>query len=89
MQSEETIRMWKDEEYRVSAAMIETHHDNPAGSVSLPDDVLRGLSGGEEELPVTSWPCITLASATLSCLPECSKTFLIGTCGAFSYGRCA
>lgn len=46
MSTHDTIRAWKDEDYRLSMGI---HVDNPAGAIELDDQDLGGVAGGSLE----------------------------------------
>ncbi|HEU4388626.1 MAG TPA: mersacidin/lichenicidin family type 2 lantibiotic [Blastocatellia bacterium] len=85
MDSNEIIRAWKDEEYRLglSDARQSTLPQNPAGLIELNDDDLGDVSGG------TTGVCETIIiSLVASELLGCKDSILHGTCSGLSIGCC-
>ena len=85
MNSDEIIRAWKDEEYRLglSDARLSALPQNPVGLIELNDEDLGDVAGG------TAGICETIIiSLLVSGLLECKDSILHGTCSAFSVGCC-
>ncbi len=67
--------------------------DTPAGAAELNEEQLFQISGGRdggggnEAEALTSLPCISLATLTLSCHMGCN-TVLNGSCKLFTEGCC-
>lgn len=55
MKIEDTIRAWKDPEFRKNSGMS---MDHPAGSTEVGDSLLRKLGGGTVRAITRSVPCI-------------------------------
>ncbi|HEU4388627.1 MAG TPA: mersacidin/lichenicidin family type 2 lantibiotic [Blastocatellia bacterium] len=85
MNSDEVIRAWKDEEYRLG--LSEAHRSalpqNPVGLIELNDGDLGDVSGGTEPVCET-----IIISLLVSALLECKDSILHGTCSGLSIGCC-
>ncbi len=81
MRTDQIIRAWKDEHYRLnlSASDQAAIPENPAGTIELQDDDLGDVAGG------STWPCLTVA---VSAVIHCVDSILHGTCSGFSVGCC-
>ena len=73
MNTENIIRAWKDEEYRLSLSTAERVllPDNPAGLIELTDADLEHIAGGKMN---TATNCFTIGASCYSyewsCLPR-------------------
>jgi mersacidin/lichenicidin family type 2 lantibiotic len=77
-----SIKVWKDPEYRrsLSAEELTQVADNPVGLVELSDDELNGVAGG-----TTGWWCATVALTVTVCSPTGT---LCGSCQVGTRGCC-
>jgi len=59
MKSEEIVRSWKDEDYRLSLGDVELSHlpVHPAGLIELTDAELNGVGGGTEIWSIAAAIC--------------------------------
>ena len=73
MITNEIVRSWKDEDYRLSLSREElaSTPDNPVGLIELTDEELIGVDGG------TSLPCGVSVAAIGSAAVGASVSFLI------------
>ena len=76
MKAKDTIRAWKDEEYRasLSSADLASLEESPVGAVELDDEDLAMVGGGKTE-----------SFLSLGCCPEDSTFGGPGTCGICSW----
>lgn len=88
MSMDDTIRAWKDEEYRQSLSEAERAllPESPAGAITLPAAALEAVCGGFETYPVGTYGCcwyITVLGVTFcELIPD-------GTWKAQTNGCCA
>lgn len=80
------IAGWKAPYTPDASAADPPAYPNPAGDVRV-DDALSAAVGGDGEFPKTTWVCVTIVSAGLSC-GQCDSTLWKGTCGASTIGCC-
>jgi mersacidin/lichenicidin family type 2 lantibiotic len=86
MDSEQTIRAWKDEDYRLSLgeAELSALPEHPAGLIDLADDRLADASGGTT--PAVAWALLIYgydlaATHMFSCYDGCKPTAPLGNGG--------
>lgn len=67
MTTNQIVRSWKDEDYRLSLKSEELSliTDNPAGLIELTDSELLGVEGGSDTLAVCLWTIYISAVATV------------------------
>lgn len=95
----QTIRAWKDVDYRASldpGARADLP-DSPVGTIELADEDLGDAAGGvapvltQTSICVTSLPCFGGITVTISnqiSCGTCETTLWHGTCGFSSIGCC-
>ncbi|RAL26672.1 mersacidin/lichenicidin family type 2 lantibiotic [Thermoflavimicrobium daqui] len=62
LNKEQTIRAWKDPEFR---ATLENHVGHPAGEIS--EQELEAIVGGSDTQPQTTVPCLAITFSVFMC----------------------
>jgi mersacidin/lichenicidin family type 2 lantibiotic len=84
MKSDEIIRAWKDEQYRLDLGGRADVPANPAGGIELTDEDLGAVGGGTISANCTS----VIISIGISNLIHCADSIMHGSCSGFSIGCC-